>query len=138
MSRERKSHVVFARYSCSSGGAEYFLPCCAVSCCQMYSNWHAWIFNVNGTGAQEIFLLWNFCSYDRKFLPSRCIFIRITLFGMIFIFLGKGRFISCIFPQLFPVKCILTLTPGFSMRFPVTHFKFPGDNVPASPAKETA
>ena len=34
----------------------------------MYSNWHAWIFNVNRTGAQEIFLLWNFCSYERNFL----------------------------------------------------------------------
>ena len=94
--------------------------------------------NACQSGTHELFLLWNFCSYDRKFLPSRCIFIRITLFGMIFMFLGKGRFIFCIFPQLFPVKCILTLTPGFSMRFPVTHFKFPGDNVPESPAKETA
>ncbi len=24
------------------------------------------------------------------------------------------------------------------MKFPVSHFKFPGDNVPASPAKVTA
>ena len=62
------------------------------------------------------------------------------VFWMIFMFLVKGRFISCIFPlQLFSgnTKCVLIFASRFSMRFPVTHFKFPGDNVPVSPAKET-
>ena len=39
---------------------------------------------------------------------------------------------------LFLVKCVLSIMRRFSMKFPVTHFKFPGENVPVSPAKETA
>jgi hypothetical protein len=31
----------------------------------------------------------------------------------------------------------LIILHGLEMRFPVTHSKFPGDNVPTSPAKET-
>ena len=78
-------------------------------------------------------------SYARNFLLSTSIFIRkpLVFFNDIQVF-AKGRFITCIFLQLYHVKCILIVTRGFSVRFPVTHFKFPGDNVPASPAKETA
>jgi hypothetical protein len=39
---------------------------------------------------------------------------------------------------LFIAWCILIVMNRFSMKFPVTHIKFPGDNVPASPTKETA
>ena len=53
-------------------------------------------------------------------------------------FLWKGRFISRIFLKFFPVKYTLIVMRRFPMRFPVTQFKFPGDNVPASQTKETA
>ena len=99
----------FELYSCSSEGAKYFQPFSVVSSFQMYSN-----------------------HQSQEFSSSK------KPFCIVLVFLGKGRFVFCIFSQLFPVKCVLIVTCRFLIRFPVTHFKFPGDNVPASPAKETA
>ena len=53
---------------------------------------------------------------------------------MIFIFPGRGRFISWISLIFF----LFLVTRKFLITFPVPHFKFPGDNVPTSSAKETA
>jgi hypothetical protein len=94
----------------------------------MHSNCHAWIFNVKGTGAKENVSALEFLFLGQEF--SSFHFIRKTLEHDIPVSWERQIYF------LYCTAVICCQMHYYCDYFPVTCFKFPGYNVPASPAKK--